>query len=82
MKSLEILRSLDSVGRIVLPIDLRKKFNLASGDMIEIFVENEVIVLKKCVDKCSFCESTENLTKLKEKFICSECREQFKNKLK
>ena len=58
MKSTGIVRPLDSLGRIVLPIELRRTMGLACKDALEIFVENDSIILKKYLPNCIFCGST------------------------
>lgn len=47
MKSIGVVRKLDGLGRIVLPKELRRTMNMAEGDPIEIFVDNEYVMLKK-----------------------------------
>ena len=60
MKSTGIVRKVDELGRIVLPIELRRTLNIDIKDSIEIYVENDSIVLKKFEPTCIFCGSNEN----------------------
>jgi len=46
-KSTGIVRKVDELGRIVLPIELRRTLNIAERDSLEIFVEGESIILKR-----------------------------------
>ena len=77
MKSTGIVRPLDSLGRIVLPIELRRTMGLACKDEIEIFVEGDSIVLKKYAPNCIFCGSKENLISLDDKCVCKACVEKL-----
>ena len=73
MKETGIVRPIDELGRIVIPKELRKVFGIKDRDELEIFVENNMIILKKYEPTCVFCEGTENVVSLNEKFVCSEC---------
>ena len=73
MKSTEIIRRIDELGRIVIPKELRNKLGINIKDPMEIYVEGHSITLRKVEDKCIFCGSTKNLTNFKEKLICENC---------
>lgn len=73
MKSTGIIRKVDELGRVVIPIEIRNKFEIAEKDPIEIYVEGSSIVLKKFEQNCIFCGSTKDLVKYKDKLICSKC---------
>ena len=79
IKSTGIIRKLDQLGRIVLPIELRNKLNFSEKDPIEIFVDGSSIILKKYTSTCIFCGNTKNLYRYNDKLICSKCKEQIKN---
>ena len=51
MKSCGIVRKTDNLGRIVLPKEVRKKFSIEKDDLLEIFTDGEMIVLKKAEKK-------------------------------
>ncbi|MBQ2773869.1 MAG: AbrB/MazE/SpoVT family DNA-binding domain-containing protein [Clostridia bacterium] len=74
MKSTGIVRKIDALGRIVLPIELRKHMDIATGDDIEIFVEGNTIVLEKYCPTCTFCGGHEELTEYCGKNVCAACR--------
>ena len=78
MKSLGIVRQIDDLGRIVIPKELRRTYDLAIRDYIEIFTEDDKIILKKYQNKCVFCGSTENLVDYKDKPVCAECIAEIK----
>ncbi len=78
MKSTGIVRRMDELGRVVIPIELRNQFQIAEKDPIEIFVDGSSIVLKKYEKSCLFCGNTKKLTTYKDKLICSKCIKQIK----
>lgn len=77
MKATGIVRPLDCLGRIVIPKEIRKTFDLNEKDEIEIFVEDDMIMLKKYEPSCIFCGADENLISYKGKTICSKCLNQM-----
>lgn len=74
MKSTGIIRKMDELGRIVLPMELRKKMGINRQDPIEIYVEGDSIILRKAGNTCIFCGKSENLSEYRGKSICDECR--------
>lgn len=81
MKTTGIVRRVDELGRIVLPIELRRTLNIDIKDPIEIYVDEESIILRKYELSCVFCSSTKDIRQFKGKNVCSECLEDI-NKLK
>lgn len=77
MKSTGIVRKVDELGRVVIPIEMRNKFGIAVKDPIEIYVDGSNIVLKKFEQSCIFCGNTDNLTEYKGKLLCNECAKQI-----
>lgn len=73
MKSTGIVRKMDELGRVVIPIEIRNQFKIAEKDPIEIFVDGSTIVLKKFEPNCIFCGGTKNLITYNEKQICEKC---------
>lgn len=82
MKATGIVRKVDELGRIVLPIELRRTLDIAERDAIEIFVEGSSIVLKKFRPNCIFCDSSKDVVDFKGKNICQKCIRALKNELK
>ena len=78
MKSLGIVRKVDELGRIVLPIETRKRLGLAPKDPVEIFVEKDRVILKKYEPTCIFCGESNNISIYKEKRVCKSCLEDLK----
>lgn len=81
MKATGIVRKVDELGRVVLPIELRNKFNIQVKDPIEIFVDGNSIVLKKYEPNCIFCGSSKELISHHDKLICTKCIEKIEKKL-
>ncbi len=73
MKSTGIIRKVDSLGRIVLPIELRRTMDIAESDEVEIYMENERIILQKFEQACVFCGSSRGLISFQRKNVCQEC---------
>ena len=73
LKSTGIVRNVDELGRIVIPKEMRTKMNISSSDPIEIYVEDDKIILKKFENACSFCGGGLDLTTFKGKKICASC---------
>ncbi len=78
MKATGITRKIDELGRIVIPIELRRTLDLEEKDSLEIYVEEDRIILKKYKQTCSFCANADNLVDFKGKYICPECISQIK----
>ena len=73
MKSTGIIRKVDDLGRIVLPIELRRTLDIAERDELEIFMEDDRIVLKKYHPACIFCGDARDVTPYKGKLVCKAC---------
>ena len=73
MKSTGIVRRVDELGRIVLPIELRRTLDIAERDSLEIFVDGASIVLRKYQSSCIFCESVKDVVNFKGKNVCPKC---------
>ncbi len=77
VKSTGIVRKVDELGRIVIPMELRNKLDIAEKDSLEIFVDGSSIILKKYSSSCTFCGSDKNLITFGDKLICSKCKEKI-----
>ena len=75
MKSTGVVRKVDELGRIVLPIELRRHFDIAEKDPLEIYVDEESIILKKYVPACIFCGNAKDVITFKGKKVCPECKD-------
>lgn len=81
MKSTGIVRKLDELGRIVLPIELRRTLNIEDRAPLEIFVENNAVVLRKYEPACIFCGSSQEITDYHGYGICKACLRELSAKL-
>jgi transcriptional pleiotropic regulator of transition state genes len=73
MKSTGIVRRVDDLGRIALPIELRRVLNIGIKDALEIFVEDEKIVLRKYEPACVFCDTADNVIAHNGRLVCEVC---------
>lgn len=73
MKSTGIVRKVDELGRVVIPIELRRTLSIEEKDALEIYVDSDRIVLKKYEPACVFCGNADEITNFKGKNICGEC---------
>lgn len=78
MKSTGIIRKVDELGRVVIPIELRNKFGIQVKEPIEIFVDKNFIILQKYEPNCIFCGENKNLIEYDNRLICSKCCEKIK----
>lgn len=79
MKSTGIVRKVDELGRIVLPIELRRTLDIAERDELEIYLDDDKVVLKKYEPSCIFCGSSCGLVTYHGRNICMECIENMSN---
>ena len=79
MKSTGIVRKVDELGRVVIPIELRRTLQINEKDALEIYVDGEKIVLKKYEPACIFCGNADGVRNYKEKNICINCLQEMKN---
>lgn len=73
MKSTGIVRKVDELGRVVIPIELRRTLGIEVKDALEIYVDGEKIVLKKYEPACIFCGSADNVKQFNGRIVCRNC---------
>ena len=78
MKSTGIVRKVDELGRVVLPIELRRTLEIAERDSLEIYVEGSTIILKKYEPACIFCSDAKDVINYKGRNICRSCLDEMK----
>lgn len=79
MKSTGIVRRIDNLGRVVLPIELRRNFDIDKEDPVEIFVDDNYIMLKKYQPACIFCNDARDVINFKGKNICRSCLKELQD---
>ena len=77
MKSTGVVRRIDDLGRIVLPIEIRKNLNIENRDAVEIFIDEDKVVLKKYEPACIFCDNADDVILYRNKLVCRECVEKL-----
>lgn len=74
-----IRRPVDKMGRVVIPKEIRKQLNIENNkDSFEIFLEGDMVVLKKYNSKCIFCKSLKDTIVYEGRVVCKECVEKMK----
>lgn len=73
LKSTGVVRKVDELGRIVIPIELRRTMGIEEKDALEIYVDSEKIILKKYEPACVFCGNAEDVQNYKGKNVCKLC---------
>ena len=79
MKATGIVRQVDPLGRVVIPVELRRTLNIKTEDSLEVFVDGEYIMLKKYEPACIFCGNAKDVTNVKGKNVCKSCLEELKS---
>ena len=79
MKSTGIVRKVDELGRVVIPIELRRTLGIDEKDALEIYVDSEKIILKKYEPACVFCGNALDVKKYRGKQVCKDCVEAMFN---
>jgi len=79
MKDTGIVRHIDDLGRIVIPIEIRKRFGIEKRDPLEIYVKGDRIVLGKPHDGCTFCGRSRDLVEHYGRLVCAACRHDLAN---
>lgn len=78
MKSTGMVRKVDELGRIVIPIEIRRSLDIEEKDPLEIYVEGYNIILCKHQDSCVFCGSTKGIVAFKNRNVCPDCLSKLK----
>lgn len=73
MKNTGVCKTIDDLGRIVLPKEIRKSLGFDIRSSVELYVEDDGLIIKKAKDSCIFCGSSDDLTEFKEKVVCQKC---------
>ena len=81
MKSTGILRKVDELGRIVLPISIRQTMDINDKDSLEIFTDENRIILQKYQPSCIFCKNADDIVYFNGTRICESCVAKIKESL-
>ena len=81
MKSTGVVRKVDELGRIVIPVELRRTLNIDVKDALEIYVDGDQVILKKYEPCCIFCGDARDVINYKSKNICKNCLCELKSQI-
>lgn len=73
MKATGIVRRVDPLGRVCLPKELRTVLNIEEETPLEIYTEDDMIILKKYEPACIFCGNAKNVRRIYDKNVCTDC---------
>ena len=79
MKATGIVRPVDPLGRVVIPVELRRNLGIKTDDSLEVFVDGEFIMLKKYEPACIFCGNAKDVQNIHGKNICRACLDELKS---
>ena len=80
MKSTGIVRRVDELGRVVLPIELRRNLDIEIRSPLEIYVDGDLIILRKYEPACIFCGEAKDVVNFKDRIICNDCLKEISSK--
>ena len=78
MKATGIVRPVDPLGRVVIPVELRRTLNIKTDDSLEVFVDGDFIMLKKYEPACIFCGNAKDVEHIHGKNVCRSCLDEMK----
>jgi transcriptional pleiotropic regulator of transition state genes len=73
-------RRIDQLGRVLVPVEIRKMLGIRNGDTLEMRVENGTLVLEKVRPECALCGSDEHLVSMHNTYVCATCVDQIRTK--
>ena len=79
MKATGIVRPVDPLGRVVIPVELRRNLGIKTDDSLEVFVDGEFIMLKKYEPACIFCGNAKDVQNIHGKNLCRTCLDELKS---
>ncbi|MFW5998869.1 MAG: AbrB/MazE/SpoVT family DNA-binding domain-containing protein [bacterium] len=79
MKSIGIVRKIDTLGRVVIPKELRDIMDLPEKSPVEIFVNEDQIIFTKYNPGCIFCGDVQNVIEYHDKYVCKNCLDEMGN---
>ena len=79
MKATGIVRPVDPLGRVVIPVELRRNLGIKTDDSLEVFVDGGFIMLKKYEPACIFCGNAKDVQNIHGKNLCRTCLDELKS---
>jgi len=77
MKGKRMLRKIDELGRVVIPVEVRRALGIEEREPLEIHVSNDSIIITKFAKRCVLCSNTEGVSEFHDKGICATCRSEL-----
>ena len=75
-----IARKVDELGRIVLPVEIRRALGLATGDELDISLDEGTVVMRKVEARCTFCAGSDDLRAFRGRQVCASCAAELSDK--
>jgi transcriptional pleiotropic regulator of transition state genes len=75
-----IARRVDELGRIVVPVEMRRALGIAKNDEVDISLSDDTIVMRKVESRCTFCGGTDALRMFRGRQVCSSCVAELSDK--
>ena len=79
LKSTGIIRKVDELGRVVIPVEIREEQKIVEGTKMEVFVDANKIVFQKYQISCLFCGKTKDIIIFRNNLVCKKCIDEMKN---
>lgn len=73
MKDAGSIRRVDELGRVVIPVAVRRALEISGGDEVKVFVEGSSVVLTPCRDRCVFCGADRDMSRFRGRYVCARC---------
>jgi len=73
MSAVGSARRIDGLGRVVVPVEIRRLLGIADGDLLDIHVENGRVVMRRIEHSCVFCGSNDDLRTHRDRLLCASC---------
>jgi transcriptional pleiotropic regulator of transition state genes len=70
-------RRIDQLGRVVVPVELRRLLGLRDGDLLDISADGDRLVLRRIEPSCTFCGADDRLHEHHGKLVCAGCRREL-----
>ena len=77
LKPVGNITKVDKLGRILIPVNVRRMLGLSEGSQLEVLTDENSLVLRKYIPQCIFCANDENLIEYKDSYICKNCLDEL-----
>lgn len=77
LKPVGNITKVDKLGRILIPVNVRRMLGLSEGSQLEVLTDENSLVLRKYIPQCIFCANDEDLIEYKDSYICKRCLDEL-----